>query len=69
MAVLTGAEDPDVDIDRFIKATDKEAFISERLRTAAGKIRAVDIDDVPRLKQAIAWSIAASAEHPTLTGP
>jgi hypothetical protein len=65
VAVLTSAEDPDVDIDRFIKAADKKAFISDRLRTAAKKIRAVDIDNVPRLKQAIAWSIAASAEHPT----
>ena len=67
LAVLTSAREPSADIDRFVDAADKFGFISDRLRTAATETRAVDIDSVPSLKRAIAWSIAASADYPTIT--
>jgi hypothetical protein len=69
LAVLTSAAEPGVDIDRFVEAGDKKAFIAGRLREAQKETRADDIDDVPRLKQAIAWSIAASTAHPTIASP
>lgn len=69
VAVLTSDREPDVNIECFVDAPDKKAFIASRLQEAADETKAVDIDNVPRLKKAIAWSIAASAEHPTIGSP
>lgn len=66
LAVLTSAEEPGGDIDRFLGADDKNEFIACRLRKARKETRTGDIDNVPLLKKAIAWSIAASAAHPTI---
>ena len=66
VAVLTSTEEPDDNIECFVDAPDKKAFIASRLQEAVKETKTADINNVPRLKQAIAWSIAASAEHPTI---
>jgi hypothetical protein len=66
LAVLTSAEEPGIDIDCLVGADDKNEFIARRLREAQKETRTDNIDNVPLLKKAIAWSIAASAAHPTI---
>ena len=65
VAVLTSGKEPDADIDAFVAASDKRAFINNLLLQAGSETHSGNIDDVPRLKQAIAWSIAVSTDHPT----
>lgn len=67
VAALTSGKEPDADIDAFVAASHKKAFIQNLLLQAGSETGTGNIDDVPRLKQAIAWSIAASADHPTIT--
>ena len=66
VAILTSGLRPEVQIDHFIAAPDKIAYLAERLRQAGIETFKGHIDDVSRLKQAIAWSIAAGADHPTV---
>lgn len=65
VAVLTSSKEPALDIDRFVATADKKAYIDTELLKASSETRHDEINEVGRLKQAIAWSIAASSDHPT----
>ena len=66
VAVMTCSPDPSAEIDRFLESPDPVSFVSGRLSSAAVSARNTRIDNLSELKKAIAWSIAASSEHPTL---
>jgi len=67
VAVLTSGTAPAFDIDRFVEAPDKEAYIAGRLQSASSEIHPDDITQIGGLKQAIAWSINACMNRPTIT--